>query len=228
MQRTHLARRGRVRFGRAPCAACLLAPTRRSGHPALVVQPAIWLRCRQITAPIRCVTVFGFAGLALATSCADDSQRNVQSPPVVSTAATAQATVPAAIAGRAACPVPPGDVAPQRGDCTLVDWDVMRVDGPMIELQYYVNEPGCSLALSRVEIDEGDDEVSLRVVVGFTGDEGASCPTAYASRSTTVQLAAPLGARRLLGCRPIGSFVPKGGYNTPEPRDASKDCTPVP
>jgi hypothetical protein len=192
-----------------------------------VVQPEIWLRRRRITAPIRCVTVVGFAGLALATSCADDSQLNVQSPPVVSTAATAQATVPAAIAGRAPCPVAPDDAAPQRGDCTLVDWDVMRVDGPMIELQYYVNEPGCSLALSRVEIDEGDDEVSLRVVVGFTGDEGASCPTAYASRSTTVQLAAPLGARRLLGCRPIGSFVPKGGYNTPEPRDASKDCTPA-
>ena len=105
---------------------------------------------------------------------------------------------------------------------------MVRVDGSMIELQYYVNEPGCSLALSRVEIDEGNDEVSLRVVVGFTGDEGASCPTAYASRLTTAELAAPLSARRLLGCRPQGSFVPKGGYNTPEPRDASKDCRPHP
>ena len=173
--------------------------------------------------------MLGFAGFAFATGCADDPQLdNVQSRPVGSTAVTAQATVPAAVAGRAPCPVPPDDAAPRRGDCTLVDWDVMRVDGSMIQLQYYVNEPGCSLELSRVDIDEGIDEVALRVVVGFTGDEGASCPTTYASRSTTVQLAAPLGTRRLVGCRPLGSFVPKGGYNTPEPRDTSKDCTPVP
>lgn len=110
----------------------------------------------------------------------------------------------------------------------MVDWDAVRIEGSRIELQYYVNEPGCSLALSRVDIDEGNDEVSLRVVVGFTGDEGASCPTAYASRSTTVELTAALGARRLVGCRPEGSFVPKDGYNTPEPRDASKDCRPQP
>ena len=61
----------------------------------------------------------------------------------------------------------------------MVDWDVMRVDGSMIELQYYVNEPGCSLALSRVEIDERNDEVSLRVVVGLreTKEPRAQRPT---------------------------------------------------
>ena len=110
----------------------------------------------------------------------------------------------------------------------MVDWDVLRVNGSLIELRYYVNEPGCSLELSRVEIDERSDEVSLRVVVGYTGDEGASCPTALGSRSTSLELAAPLGSRRLLGCRPVGSFAPKGGYDTPEPRDESKDCTPQP
>jgi hypothetical protein len=185
---------------------------------------------RATTSPIRWVTVVGFAVLALVTSCGDDSQLNVQSPPAVSTAATSESTVSPATtepSPSSGCPVPPSDVAPQRGDCTLVDWDAVRVDGSHIELQYYVNEPGCSLALSRVDIDERNDEVSLRVVGGVTGDEGASCPTAYAWRATTVELAAPLGARRLLGCRPEGSFVPKGGYNTPEPRDASKDCSPL-
>ena len=146
----------------------------------------------------------------------------------MSIAATTAATVPPAIAGHPQCPVPPGDVPPKRGDCTLVDWDVLRVNGSLIELRYYVNEPGCSLELSRVEIDERSDEVSLRVVVGYTGDEGASCPTALGSRSTSLELAAPLGSRRLLGCRPVGSFAPKGGYDTPEPRDESKDCTPQP
>lgn len=168
------------------------------------------------------------AGLALVASCSDNSDLNVQSPPAVSIAATTAATVPPAIAGHPQCPVPSGDVPPKRGDCTLVDWDVLRVNGSLIELRYYVNEPGCSLELSRVEIDERSDEVSLRVVVGYTGDEGASCPTALGSRSTSLELAAPLGSRRLLGCRPVGSFAPKGGYDTPEPRDASKDCTPQP
>lgn len=172
--------------------------------------------------------MLGAVGLALVTSCGGDSHSNVQSPPTASIAGTPEVTVPAAIAGRSSCPVPPADAAPQRGDCTLVDWDAARVNGSLIELQYYVNEPGCSLALSRIDIDERSDEVSLRVVVGFTGDEGASCPTALGTRSTTVELAAPLGARRLLGCRPLGSFAPKGGYDTPEPRDSSKDCAPQP
>ena len=187
---------------------------------------------RAITSCVRRETVIGFAVLALVASCGNDSNLDAQSPPAVSAAATSESTELPAATGRSSkssdCPVPPRDVAPQRGECTLVDWDAVRVDRSRIELRYYVNEPGCSLDLSRVDIEEGHDAVSLRVVVGFTGDEGASCPTAYGSRSTTVELATPLGARRLLGCRPEGSFVPKGGYNTPEPRDASKDCRPQP
>ena len=68
--------------------------------------------------------------------------------------------------------------------------------------------------------------VALTVVVGYSGEEGWSCPTAYASRTTTVSLAEPLGTKSLLGCRPEVSFVPKGGYNEPEPRNPSIDCTP--
>ena len=78
----------------------------------------------------------------------------------------------------------------------------------------------------RVEVDETDESVTLTVVVGYSGEEGWSCPTAYASRTTTVSLAEPLGTRSLLGCRPEVSFVPKGGYNEPEPRNPSIDCTP--
>lgn len=92
-------------------------------------------------------------------------------------------------------------------------------------MTYYVNDPGCSRALDRIETVEATDDVTVRVIVGFTGDEGASCPTAYASRTTTLELEQPLGDRRLLGCRPEGSFVPAGGYNAPAPRDASFDCT---
>lgn len=200
-------------------------------QPALVVQPK-WLGRRTIMASIRCATAFGFGGLVLVTSCGDDSRLNVQSPTATSIASAAEPAVSFATTGSAStsseCPVPPGDVAPQRGDCTLVDWDVLGVDGALVQLRYYVNEPGCSLELSRVEIDERSDEVSLRVVVGFTGDGDATCPTALGSRSTSVELSEPLGTRRLLGCRPVGSFAPKGGYDTPEPRDPSKDCRPQP
>lgn len=123
------------------------------------------------------------------------------------------------------CPAPT-DRAPRRGECTLVDWDATSATGNVVALEYYVNEPGCSLALNRIEVDETSADVTLRVIVGFTGDEGASCPTAFASRMTTAMLDAPLGARRLLGCRPTGSFVPAGGYNEPAARDAVADCTP--
>lgn len=126
------------------------------------------------------------------------------------------------------CTVPPADRAPQRGECTLVDWDATRLNGSDVELEYYVNEPGCSLELAGVEADETAQAVVLRVVVAFAGDEGASCPTTYASRTTIVRLSQPLGDRTLLGCRPIGSFVPKGGYDTPEFRDPARDCTPLP
>ncbi|MFZ9629404.1 MAG: hypothetical protein ACO3C1_08645 [Ilumatobacteraceae bacterium] len=112
------------------------------------------------------------------------------------------------------------------GECTIVDWDVLGVHDDSIELEYYVNEPGCSLELDRVDVAETDESVTLTVVVGYAGGEGWSCPTAYASRTTTVSLAEPLGARSLLGCRPEVTFVPKGGYNDPEPRDPSIDCTP--
>ena len=136
------------------------------------------------------------------------------------------ATSCSALSGAALlCPAPT-DRAANGGECTLVDWDATSTTGKSVDLKYYVNEPGCSLALNRVEVIETSSDVTLRVIVGFTGDEGASCPTAYSSRSTTVMLSAPLGTRRLLGCRPDGSFVPAGGYNQPAPRDAAFDCTP--
>ena len=128
-------------------------------------------------------------------------------------------------AGSASC-VAPNDRAARAGECTIVDWDALAVHGESIELEYYVNEPGCSLDLDRVEVDETDESVTLTVVVGYSGEEGWSCPTAYASRTTTVSLAEPLGTKSLLGCRPEVSFVPKGGYNEPEPRNPSIDCTP--
>ena len=101
----------------------------------------------------------------------------------------------------------------------LVDWDLISIDGTTLNLSYLANDPGCSLDLDRVERVETTSEVSLRVVVGYTGDEGISCPTALSSRSVSVELSSPLGDRTLLGCRPSGSFAPKGGYDTPEPRD---------
>ncbi|MFN8022112.1 MAG: hypothetical protein U0Q03_11345 [Acidimicrobiales bacterium] len=113
-------------------------------------------------------------------------------------------------------------------ECTLVDWDLLHVDGASLLLRYFANDPGCSEELDRVEIDETDTSVTLRVVVAFAGDEGASCPTALGSRETTIELAAPLGDRSLFGCRPEGSFAPAGGYSTPEPRSAQLDCSAAP
>jgi hypothetical protein len=123
------------------------------------------------------------------------------------------------------CPAPT-DRAPKKDECTLVDWDVVSVNQADIELRYYVNQPGCSGTLKRVEAKETDGDVTLKVVVHYTGDDGASCPTVVASRVATVTLKNPLGDRRLFGCRPKGSFVPQGGYNAPAPRDGTKDCAP--
>lgn len=127
-------------------------------------------------------------------------------------------------AGGSSCDAPT-DSAAHKGECTLVDWDVVSVTENKIELKYYVNEPGCSRNLHRVEVDEDKESVRLKVVVGYSGEDGASCPTAYKSRTTTVTLESPLGERLLLGCRPVGSFVPQGGYNSPAPRNPKTDCT---
>ena len=51
----------------------------------------------------------------------------------------------------------PTDRAARAGECTIVDWDALAVHGESIELEYYVNEPGCSLDLDRVEVDETDE-----------------------------------------------------------------------
>ena len=68
------------------------------------------------------------------------------------------------------CPAPT-DRAPKKDECTLVDWDVVSVYQSDIELRYYVNSPGCSAGLKRVEVKETDGDVTMRVVVNFTGDE---------------------------------------------------------
>jgi hypothetical protein len=128
-------------------------------------------------------------------------------------------------AGESSCNAPT-DRAARKGECTLVDWDAVSATENTIELKYYVNEPGCSLDLNRVEVNETQSAVTLSVIVGFAGDEGATCPTAYGSRTTTVKLSSPLGTRTLLGCRPVGSFVPQGGYNDAAPRDLELNCAP--
>jgi hypothetical protein len=122
--------------------------------------------------------------------------------------------------------VVPVDRAAHAGECALVDWDLVEVDGASLELSYFGNALGCSEFLDRVETDETDTGVTVRVVVALSSNEGASCPTAPGSRVTTVELAAALGDRVLLGCRPDGSFAPAGGYSTPEPRSADLDCSP--
>ncbi len=124
--------------------------------------------------------------------------------------------------------VVPVDRAAHAGECMLVDWDLVEVDGASLELSYFGNALGCSEFLDRVETDETDTGVTVRVVVALSSDEGASCPTALGSRDTTVELAAPLGDRALFGCRPDGSFATAGGRDTPEPRSADLDCSPEP
>jgi len=49
------------------------------------------------------------------------------------------------------CPLNAPERAPSQGECTLVDWDVVALDGATVTLEYYVNEPGCSLDLDRIE-----------------------------------------------------------------------------
>ena len=144
--------------------------------------------------------------------------------PTDSPSSSAPTSEPADSAG---CRLPPDGKAAVAGECTLVDWNAVVTSGNAIELEYFANDPGCSVGLDRVETDEDAETVTLRVLVGFIGDEGASCPTALGSRSTRVALKAPLGDRMLLGCRPQGSFAPAGGYNDPEPRDPTRDCSPA-
>ena len=123
------------------------------------------------------------------------------------------------------CPAPT-DRAPKKDECMVVDWDIVSVNQADLEIRYYVNQPGCSGTLKRVEAKETDGDVTLRVVVHYTGDDAATCPTTVTSHVVTVSLKNPLGDRRLFGCRPKGSFVPQGGYNAPAPRDSTKDCAP--
>jgi hypothetical protein len=187
--------------------------------------------------------ILGFL-VALCVGCASTSGQGAairpsavapESAPALTAVATTQPQQAAAMATDSSggtttasqqpqCPVPRDDQAPQKGECTLVDWDVIAVDGTSLTVRYFVNDPGCSLGLDRIETAESTSEVSLRVVVGFTGDEGATCPTSYSSRTSVVTLRDPLGARALTGCRPVGSFVPKGGYNSPEPRSHAPIC----
>ena len=114
---------------------------------------------------------------------------------------------------------------PQRGECALVDWDAISTNGSTIALDYYVDDPGCSLGLSRVEATETDETVRLRVIVGFAGGAPfGECPNHLTTRSTTVELDAPLGDRLLLGCRPSGSAVIRGKPDHPEPRNDRMNC----
>ena len=114
---------------------------------------------------------------------------------------------------------------PQRGDCAIVDWDFTSTNGSTLALDYYVDDPGCSLGLSRVEAIETDQVVRLRVIVGYAGGAPfGECPEHVTTRSTTVELDAPLGERLLLGCRPSGSSVIKGSPDNPEPRDDRMNC----
>ena len=106
-----------------------------------------------------------------------------------------------------------------------MDWQAVAVDGTSVTVDYYLNDPGCSLGLDRVEVDDNPAVVTLRFVVLYAGDEGATCPTALATRTTVVQLPTPLGKRDLSGCHPDGFFlVPAGGYDNPAPRGDSNGC----
>jgi hypothetical protein len=110
--------------------------------------------------------------------------------------------------------------------CSLVDWNLLSVDGTTLELEYFANDPGCSGQLDHVGVQETVDHVTLTVYVEYLADPGVSCPTAFGSDTTTVQLQAPLADKPLYGCRPELSFAPAGGYDAPEPRDADLDCGP--
>lgn len=110
--------------------------------------------------------------------------------------------------------------------CSLVDWNLVSVDGTTLELEYFVNDPGCSGQLDHVGVQETVDDVTLTVYVEYLAGAGVSCPTALGSATTTIQLSALLDDKPLFGCRPEQSFAPAGGYTTPEPRDADLDCGP--
>ena len=110
--------------------------------------------------------------------------------------------------------------------CSLVDWNLLSVDGTTLELEYFANAPGCSGQLDHVGVQETVDDVTLTVFVEYLAGPGVTCPTAFGSSTTTVRLQAPLADKPLFGCRPELSFAPAGGYDSPEPRDAELDCGP--
>jgi hypothetical protein len=110
--------------------------------------------------------------------------------------------------------------------CSIVDWNLLSTDGATLELEYFANDPGCSGELDHVGVQETVDDVTLTVYVEHLAGPGVTCPTAFGSSTTTVQLQEPLGDKPLYGCRPELSFVPAGGYNAAEPRDPARDCAP--
>ena len=112
---------------------------------------------------------------------------------------------------------------PQAGDCTLVDWDLVSVEGDVVTIRAYLNSPGCAEQLDRVDVNETSQVVTLTAFAKYTAVEGVSCPTALGNTEVEVQLDADLADRTLDGCRPTDSFAPSGGYNEPAPRSDSCD-----
>jgi hypothetical protein len=136
--------------------------------------------------------------------------------------ATAPGSPPSTSADSAAhCPLT--DIASGEGGCVIGDWDAVSVDGARLELEYHANDPGCAPALQEVVADERPDAVVLTVLLRYTGGPGVGCATGYATRTTTVELAEPLGDRHLLRCRNDRSFVPEGGFGTGT-RSPAADC----
>jgi len=157
---------------------------------------------------------------AVAIGC--DSSANDASP--TTAAGTVDAAIPTATTSgndstastQAECgaTIPPTD-----DQCVLVDWDLITVDGSTILIRAYLNAPGCAETIERVDVYETPDRVRLAALARYTGDGTETCPTALGSTEVSVELAAPLAQRTLVGCRPPGSFALVGGYDDPEPRN---------
>ena len=96
-----------------------------------------------------------------------------------------------------------GGCGPQR--TSAAPWNLRGpANGAVLQLRIGIGSSSCD-ELTGVKVREDDEEVRVTATVRRTDDR--TCTADYATVDREVRLRAPLGTRRLSGCRPSGPLT---------------------